>query len=309
MSDEAGEAGEILWLLGQPSLEDYLDFVRGRVVGGDRIARTTIIEDWRAANDRFHDLRVTEAGAADGHEPAPLDPDMAPLAESLRADPLFIEACSSFPGEIMMAQLDRLVVYQPHIAVDYAERRAILLRQQKDAAAIFRHCLPRERSQPPVRIQRLARDRYLFTSPSTDLRPHASTLLNAAQAAGVDSSGPIAGIIGLIVGYGTNFLSGIAFNGRLLLHNGYHRAYSLRAAGITHAPMLVRSVSSVEELCVAAVERVADDVGHYFASPRPPMLKDYFDGALAKRHAAYPSRTAVEVEFKMRRVTAGVRSG
>jgi hypothetical protein len=310
VTDVASEAGEMLWLLGQPSLEDYLAFVRTRVVGGDRLARSIPIADWRAANDHYYDLRATEAGAADGHAPAALSAQMAPMADALRTDPHFIEACSTFPGEIMMAELDRLVVYQPHISVDYAEQRAAELAPHKDdAGAIFRHCLPRERASPPVRIQRLAGDRYRFTSASTDLRPHAATLLRPNQVSGAEQTGPIAGIIGLIVGYGTNFLSAIAFNGRVLLHNGYHRAYTLRAAGITHAPMLIRSVATREELYVAAVDRVADDLDHYFASPRPPMLKDYFDPALAKRHLAYPSQTSVEVEFKMRRVTAGVRSG
>lgn len=308
MANETSNAEDFLWLLGQPSLEDYLGFVRTRVIGGMADRRGELIADWREASDRYFELARTQAGSADDHVPMPLDQEMAPLAEKLRADPHFARACETFPGDIAMVELDRMVVHQKYIAAGYAERRAAALAACATPEAVFRHCMPREQADPPLRIQRLARDRYLFSSPSTDLRPHPPALLAEGQVSDLEKVGPIAGIIGLIVGYGSNFLSAVHYGGRLLLYNGYHRAYALRAAGIERAPCLVRSISSRDELDAALSERAAERSDHYFRSPRPPMLKDYFDPALARRHQAYPSETAIEIEFKMRRNTIGVRS-
>src|SRR6266511_1031753 len=54
-----------VWLLGQPPLSDYLDFVRRWVIGGAREYRAALIDEWRAANDYYHELEQAEAGIAD----------------------------------------------------------------------------------------------------------------------------------------------------------------------------------------------------------------------------------------------------
>lgn len=299
-------ATEMLWLLGQPKLADYLDFVRQRVVGGDRLDLAALTGAWRAASDRFHALQTSEAGWASGPS-TPLPEAMAALAADLHRDPAFKRTFDTFPTQIVMVELDRLIVSQRHIVVAYAQGRADDLAARPSAEALFRYCLPGEQRQPPVRVQRLTEHRYLFSSPSTDLRTHAPRLLSPDCVSG--GTGPVAGIVGLIVGYGSNFLSAIRVGERMLLHNGYHRAWSLRAAGITHAPCIVQKVTGPEELRVAACDRVIDHPGHYLTAARPPLLKDYFDPVLAARHAVLPWETTVEVEFKLRSGAAASRSG
>lgn len=291
---------EMLWLLGQPSLEDYLDFLRTRTTQQPAdLAKAAAA--WRQARDRFAALGEAQAGAADHHVPEPLDPALVPKADGLKRDPYFAGAFDTFPTEVAMVEVDRLVVHQRHIAATYAERRAAgLAAASPDAAALFDFCLPVEREQPPVRIERLREGRYLFSSLSTDLRAHHPTLLTAEQAAGFSNTGPIAGVIGLVVGYGSNYLSAIRFQGRLLLHNGYHRAYSLHAAGIRRAPCVIQTVTRMDELEAAASGRVLENIAHYFTVPRPPMLRDYFDPQLAARHRVLPCETSVELEFKVR---------
>ena len=51
-----------LWLLGQPPLRDYLDFVRDSVVGGDAMDPRALCDEWRVANDRYYELERSEAG-------------------------------------------------------------------------------------------------------------------------------------------------------------------------------------------------------------------------------------------------------
>ncbi|MEA1015523.1 hypothetical protein [Sphingosinicella sp. LY1275] len=297
---EAAPNAEISWLLGQPHLSDYLDFVRHKVVGGRTMDAGTLADEWRAANDIYYELEQSEAGIADAAECLPLHPRLEPLAQALKANSYYRTTFDTLPTTIAMVELDKLIVSQTHIANRFSEARARLLGAQPDPETLFHFCLPLERDNPEVRIQRLASDRYLFSSPSTDLRAHEPTLLGQDQIANIASFGPIAGVIGLIVGFGSNFLTAIRSDNRLVLHNGYHRAYALRALGITHAPCIVETVTRKDELRVAASETVSEDPEFYFRAARPPLLQDFFDMRLAKRLQVRPMETAVEVEFKMR---------
>ena len=58
-------SAELVWLLGQPHLGDYLDFVRAKVIGGESIPPGRLADEWRAANDYYYELEQAEAGAAD----------------------------------------------------------------------------------------------------------------------------------------------------------------------------------------------------------------------------------------------------
>jgi hypothetical protein len=291
---------ELLWLLGQPHLGDYLDFVKHKVAGGREIDPARLTDEWRAANDLYYELEKEEAGIADAAECLPLDPALAPLADELRADPYYRETFDTLPCEVAMVELDKLIVSQTHVACRFSEARARGLGPDPDPEALFRFCLPLERTLPPVRIQRISSDRYLFSSPSTDLRAHEPCLLGRDQIANLSSFGPIAGVIGLIVGFGSNFLAVIRSGDRMVLHNGYHRAYALRALGLTHAPAIVETVTRKDELRIAASGAVSEDPEFYFAAARPPLLRDFFNPKLGKRLKVRPMETAVEVEFKMR---------
>lgn len=298
--ESADVNSELLWLLGQPHLDEYLGFVRTKVVGGGAMPPRKLATEWRAANDRYHDLQTTEAGAADGAECLALPAAMKPLAAALRRDPYFRRAFDTLPTTIAMVEVDKLIVSQTHIANVFSDARARDLGSSPTAEALFRFCLPMKRETAPVRVRRLEANRYLFTSASTDFRAHDPKLLGRELLARIGSYGPIAGGIGLTVGFGSNFMSAIRSEGRLVLHNGYHRAHTLRSLGVTHAPCIVETVTRTQELRLTAGDAVSDDPALYYRSPRPPLLRDFFDPALVKRLRVRPMETMIEVEFKMR---------
>ena len=45
------------------------------------------------------------------------------------------------------------------------------------------------------------------------------------------AAGVVAGVVGLVIGYSSNYLNVVAAERRPVLNNGYHRAYALRALG------------------------------------------------------------------------------
>ena len=100
-----------IWLLGQPPLEHYLDFVRDSVVGGADTYPATLVDEWREANDHYHELEESEAGIADQVECRDLDPGLTPLAEEVMAHPHFRKSFDTLPTSFGMVELDRLVLF------------------------------------------------------------------------------------------------------------------------------------------------------------------------------------------------------
>ena len=295
---------ELLWLLGQPELEDYLDFVKRKVIGGDELPPNLLADEWRAANDLFHELERAEAGLADSIERRPIDSSLLGLANELQADRYYKAAFDALPATIEMVELDKLIVSQNHVAPRFAEERARFLGRTPTPETLFRFCLPLVRQNPPVQIRRLSSNRYLLSSDSTDLRVQDAMLLRPEQCAGINSNGPIAAMVGLAVGFGSNFMTAIRSDNRLLLNNGYHRAYGLRALGITHAPCIVETVTRLSELRLTASESVTSNPAFFFRASRPPLLMDFFNPALTKRLLVRPMETMIEVEVKTRSWTS-----
>ncbi len=295
---------KLVWLLGIPQLDEYLSFVKKRVVGGEKIPPRTLVDEWRAANDAFYELEQSEAGDADKINTMPLHGDIAAQAADLSETPHFKAMFDSVPVQFEMVELDRLIVCQSEIADVYSSKLGSALGTNPGAEDLFRFCMSLDRVLPPVTIKRISAELYHFVSPATDLRAHAVALLQPSDLVSVDSIGPVAAALGLIVGFTPNFLSAIRSGNRLLLHNGYHRAYALRTLGITHAPCIVETVTRTNELSVIANSKVSSDPAFYFRAARPPMLRDFFNPNLRKELLARRMETIVEVKFRMTDLTS-----
>lgn len=297
---KTGETGsELVWLLGQPHLSDYLDFVEGKVIGGAEMDPRALADEWRKANDLYADLEKSEAGLPDRIETRAIGRGLKPLAARLRENPWFRDSFDNLPYAIELVELDKLMVSQDHVERSFTKQFVKQLRAMNEKE-LFNYCLPLDKPLPPVEMTRLSGDRYVFTSPSTDFRSHSPRLLRPAEIPGVTSSGPISAFVGIAVGFGSNFLSAIRSDKRIVLQNGYHRAYALRSAGLTHAYCVVEDVTRKDELRLTADETVAGDPEFYFAARRPPLLKDFFDRRFAKRLLVKPMVNHIEVEIKVR---------
>lgn len=299
-ADESNTASEEIWLLGHPPLRRYLDFVEDMVIGGATLDRAALIDEWRAANHYYYELRETEAGIADRVECRDLDPALRPLVEEVMADPRYRHGFDALPTSFGMVELDKLVVFQAHVTRDFINALKSRLGPDPDPEALFRFCLPLGRPEAPVRIQRVGSKRFVFTSDSTDFRFQEPVLLRPDQIQGYDTYGPVAGVVGLVVGFGSNFLNAIRGDDRLVLHNGYHRACALRELGITHAPCIIQTATCRDEIDFAAKPVVAQDPGFYFKHARPPLLKDFFDPKIRKVLPIYKTSRMIEVNFKIR---------
>lgn len=291
---------EEIWLLGQPTLQRYLDFVDERVIDGASLDRRALTDEWRAANDYYDELATREAGIANTAQCLELDATLKPLLEEVMADARYRNTYDALPTRFGLVELDKLVVFQHHVTHNFIESLKTRLGPKPDAAILFRFCLPLAEPEAPVQIKRVGSKRYAFHSRSTDFRFHKPVLLRPEQISGLDTYGTIAGVVGLVVGFGSNFINVIEGEHRLLLHNGYHRACALRALGITHAPCIIQSITRLDELEITANHRIVEDYARYFGAPRPPLLKDFFDARLRKVLPTHKVERIIEVNFEVR---------
>lgn len=297
----AGKRGSReLWLLGQPTLQQYINHVRKHVLGGEAIAKSDLVDEWRAANDHYYDLEEKEAGFPDTTNVKALSPKLNGLVEELRASGPFRNAFDDLPTRVAMVELEKLIVAQSSLDLDHAENLTAKLGPTPTPEELFRFCLPIVSEQPKVHVRRAGSKRYFFWSKSHDFRFHEAALLQPQQIKGYESFGPLAAVLGFGVGFGSNFLTVIESDKRHLLHNGHHRAYALKQLGIKFAPCIVQTVTRLDELHLVAASDVVNSPGYYFNRKRPPVLKDFFDKKLAKVLNVSKSVRMVEISFDIK---------
>jgi hypothetical protein len=289
-----------IWLLGLPPLSRLLEFVDDAVVEDVRVDRVELTDQWRAANDYYQELERREAGIANQGDHRELDSGLVSLAAQVKSHPSYRRTFDTLPTSFGMVELDRLIVDQRHVTLNFIEALRATIGPAPDPTALFRICMPLEPPEAPVQIRRVGSRRYVFRCDSTDLRFHEPALLRPEQANGYESFGAIAGIVGLVVGFGSNFLNAVRVGNRILLNNGYHRACALRALGITHAPCVIQTATRIDELQVSVKSRVADDAEFYFESARPPLLQDFFDPKIRKVLPIRKRVRLIEVNFEIR---------
>jgi hypothetical protein len=203
------------------------------------------------------------------------------------------------PTQVALVELDRLVVYQKHIDVTHGRRIQERLGGIPDRDELFRTCLPFDHPRPPVNWCRQDANTFTFVSPSRDMRFLEAMELDQDNICDYAISGDMVGIVGLGVGFGSNFLNAIYAENRLILNNGSHRAYALRALGVTHVPCIVQHVPSREALRVVACRDIYDDMDRLLRDARPPMLKDYLNPEITKVFRARRQNRQVTIRFEV----------
>ncbi len=295
-SSPSGGGEEHVYLLTAATFEQYRDFLLKEVpdTGPNRLDR--IAEDWHRADPYLERLGRSEATWADHPTVLPMPPELDPLVGRVRADPIFGKAFP-LPVEFGLVELDRTVVYQELINLAQVERLKRQLSAAPTMAEVFRVCLPFDHPVIAPTARRHASDTFVFASLSNDLRMLESVLLRPEQVTGVQSHGPIVGIVGVLVGYGSNYLNAISSGGRLVLHNGSHRAYALRSIGLTHVPCIIQKAGGQAELNSVAAGNLRRNPDRYLQGPRPPVLKDFFDPQLIRRLRLAPVERHVKVRL------------
>jgi hypothetical protein len=292
-------ADENLYLIGRPTLKQFLRFVRSNAV--KPADEGTLTDEWEAAYNYIRTLEKEEAGAADnpGITKLEVTPNNEALLTEFLKDPLVQNGFNTMPSEVAFVELDRLVVYQHHIDLTYVRLLERELGPAPSEEQIFRTALMHDHPRPAVKWSRAHGNTWVFMSPSNDVRFLGTMSLKPNNITDYAPPGDLAGVLGLAVGFGSNFLNAIYVENRLILTNGSHRACALRKLGITHVPCIVQHVSLREKLEVVADSLVVDNPDYYLKHPRPSMLKDYFNPKLHKVMPVHRQLRQVTIKFEV----------
>jgi len=110
---------EKVFLIGRPPLGEFLGFITAQTVDGEKADLGTLADEWRAANDHIREIEAKEAGWADNPVIDSAPSKLEPLRQAALADPVFKRSYAIVPASIGMIDLDRLIVFQKHIDLEY----------------------------------------------------------------------------------------------------------------------------------------------------------------------------------------------
>ena len=287
--------------MGPRHLASHLQFAEDCAVaaGGAPPDLAAIAQAWRSAAAVYRELEVSEAGAADDPHIEPLPRAMAAHVAELVALPAFRNTFDTVPVAFGMVELDTLVVSQYSLTqatvARLRERHAARLSKRQLAAL----CLPLAPPDADFRLAYRSRREFAFVSGAHDMRFLSATLVDPAHIEGLAVPGHAKAVVALAVGFSSNVLNAVRLGNRLVLNNGHHRAYALRALGLTHVPCVIQVCASYAELRLAATSEIYDNSDLYFESPRPPLLRDFDRPELTQTLASAAQRRQLRVRFKV----------
>src|SRR6266536_4852129 len=105
-------ADENLYLIGRPTLKQFIRYVRGHAV--DPPAEGPLTAEWQAAQTVVRTLEKEEAGLADNPPIRSMGLEYESFLTEFLKDPLVHYNFNTVPTEVAFVELDRMVVYQKH---------------------------------------------------------------------------------------------------------------------------------------------------------------------------------------------------
>lgn len=134
-------------------------------------------------------------------------------------------------------EINPLLAFQFAVDTDRGNHHCVGVDSPPTIEQMLPICLPLTITPDPLQISSLGQ--------SMMVRCRNANFRVVRQGALQDPAGNIQGG-GVLVGLALPFVHVVRLNGRCYLHNGYHRAVALKAAGATHVPCMFRDVPTAE---------------------------------------------------------------
>jgi uncharacterized short protein YbdD (DUF466 family) len=289
------------YLLGVPSFQDYVQFMKLRIPVGPYGRETDFAREWQVAADNCRELAKAESGSAVVGEMVPLPPEMEEWSIQELQNPAVRKAYGSLPYRWNMVDIQKLIPHQKSIDVDFMETVAAVLGPNSTPDALFEFAVGRRQSQRAVHVTRVSDSVYSFSSSSTDLRLIDIGLLDNRLLNEHQFDGYATHVLGITVGFGLNLISAIRIRDRTILINGTHRVCALLKLGITRVPCLVRYISCDEDLDLLGDADLRQSCLQHARTPRPPLIGDFFNPRLVKEISVDRDIRLVHVQLSIQR--------
>lgn len=240
--------------------------------------KAKIKTDWLNAAKYFNSLSSTEKGLADAIGIKPLPKEVEPAAQKIQEKQSFKKTFANHPITIAEIEIDKVVASQRTVNLDYAK---LLESQIKDKSFdLLSFCVEPDRGGSALKSGRSGGNAYTFASEDPSLRllgayesPFEETFMSPHHTGGQ----PMRAVI-ILVGFGSSSINVFKVGKRIILNNGFHRLYALRAAGLTHAPVVIQEINRADLELPEVIAELPRD--YLVSADRPGLLKDFFDGKL-----------------------------
>jgi len=236
-----------------------------------------VLKKWHSIQSKVNMTRQKEAGQADSITIQIIPPEHEAQVSKIVNDPNFQKTFSNFETYTSVVEIDKLIVKQNTINVDYAKKLKNSYPEKPTFKELIDICLSPSRDMEPIQHLELPAPNpvHVFSSLSSDLRFLGSTIKTLTPDDLKYSPGGLPGAaIITFIGYGVASINAYQVGSRIILNNGTHRVYTLRSLGVTHIPIVIQKIDPSSPL----LNQVLGGAAQYLcANPRPIFMKDFFD--------------------------------
>ncbi|HXY11267.1 MAG TPA: hypothetical protein VEI52_25765 [Terriglobales bacterium] len=249
-------------------------FVENQCVEEEIRRKDEILRRWEAARQEFtakapRSFETVSFKAIEDNYSAKLD--------AIRNDRRFAHTFQQFPTTFEIVEIDKLIACQATVTMDYAAKLRDGFPERLDLDALIDICLSLDKTVPEVSDIRINEQTIIYSSENTDFRflgaidkPLAEINLDTSSTGGIPTRGLV-----MLFGYGGSPINVLRVGARIFLHNGFHRVYALRSAGVTEIPVVVQTVHNPALEFPAQYQNIPKD--YLLTADHLPMMEDYLN--------------------------------
>ncbi len=250
----------------------------------------SLVARWRSAREKLTSISRNEKGAADGLTLRPLPESLDAKIREVTSQPAFKNEFAE-DSEFKLVGIDNLVVPQLAVYLDYAEQLVSKYPKNPSLEQLFSICIALQRVHSDVSEVKLNNSNRIFYAPSKDFRfirlisENVENRVSPELIKGI----PVIGF-GALLGFGLPVVNVLSTGGRMILKNGLHRLFALKSMGVSEVPAIVVFQNASEKIGDFNLEYLLD-------SPRPPLLKDFFNPALTIEVSLIPRKKGIRLSL------------
>lgn len=216
---------------------------------------------------------------------------------------------------IKMVKIDELIILQNFVNVNRATKLAQKIKKNSTMEELLDYTFDANRKSPEIRSHMISNNAALFSTYDHDVRPGNIEVRKIGRYAENDGNGSKIPALVIPIVEGESFIYCIRTWNQvqmqdgtikkinyLTLQNGIHRAYALRSLGIEYMPCLIIDPATFGETNMLmghwSPERLQQN-----ASPRPPLMKDFFNSELVEKFNVPKTTRCIKVEWKIENFT------
>ncbi len=290
-----------LYLFAAYTKKQVSDLVKNKCIDEEHSNFTEIIQSWQEATESLREIEKEESGIINKCETFDIS---SGLIEGIKLNPAITNTFSKHVMDFRMVEIDNLIAVQRNVLLDYVDQLTKKIPKNPSEDDLLKFCLIPEQQVPLPKPTRKSSRSWYFTSPSHDFRFLGGFLKKELTREDIQSTKvggfPTHAIV-LFVGYGAGCMNAFSVNGRLILSNGFHRAYALRRKGIKKIPLLIKKIGNADLEFPDEVKGLKKD--YLLKHPRPILIKDFFNDDLVRIFKRKQATTVLNINWNSDKIS------